>query len=151
QQIVFGEIEESVVLQQGILEPVALGSFVLHVRTDSTAAVNGTAAIGELDLLAAVALFLLAVVVVVVERNACVLALNQAAAGRVVLGGSECQAGIFRKRIHRLYQALAKGGFTYNQPAIVVLDGAGDNFRGGSRAAIDQHHQRIFFAAIAVR
>ena len=37
-----------------------------------------------------------------------------------------------------------------DQAAIVILNGSGYDFGGGCGAAIDQHHQRIFFAAVAV-
>ncbi|KAG0933386.1 hypothetical protein G6F31_016328 [Rhizopus arrhizus] len=41
-----------------------------------------------------------------------------------------------------LHGALAEAGFTDHQATTVVLDGAGEDFRGRGRAAVDQHRQR---------
>ena len=67
------------------------------------------------------------------------------------MGRGQGQSGVFRKRINGLHQALAESGFADDQAAVVILNGAGHDFRRRSGAAIDQHDQRIIFAAIAMR
>ena len=87
-----------------------------------------------------VVLFRLAVEIVVIERNIRIIALNQTSAGRVVFGGGQSQACVLRKRIDRLHQPFAEGGFAGHQSAVMILNGAGNNFRRRSRAAIDEHN-----------
>ena len=87
----------------------------------------------------------LAVVVIVVEREVGVIALDQASAGRVVLGCRQRQASVFGQRIDGLHQAFS------DQAAIVVLNGSGYDFGGRCRAAIYQDHQRIILASVASR
>ena len=65
------------------------------------------------------------------------------------MGGGQRERAIFRQRKYGLHQTLAEGGFTGDQAAVVVLDGAADNFRRRGGAAIHQHYQGIIFAAIA--
>ena len=148
-----GEIEECVVLQQRILEVVALDRGDLHVGSDAAAAVYRAAAIGEFHFAIGVVLvlFALAVVVIVVERDVGVIALNQTSARRVVLRRGQRQAGVLGERIDGLHQTFAESGFADNQSAIMVLNRAGNDLRCRSRAAIHQHDQRIFLAAVAVR
>ena len=87
EQVVLSEVEEGVVLQEFVLEAVWLGLRELHVGRDATAAVDRASAVGELDFFADVGVRLVVVVVVVVvERDAVVIALDEASAGRVVLG-----------------------------------------------------------------
>ena len=69
------------------------------------------------------------VVIVIVERNAGVLALDEAPAGRIVLSCGKRQPGIFGKRINGLDQAFAKGGLASDQAAVMVLNGAGNDLR----------------------
>ena len=106
-----GKIEQSVVLQQRVLKFVGLVGRQLHVGSDAAPAIHGASAIGELHFVIGVILFALAVVVVVVEREVGVIALDQASAGGVVLGGGQGQAGIFGERVYGLHQAFAEGDF----------------------------------------
>jgi hypothetical protein len=69
----------------------------------------------------------LALVVILVQRYRLVIALNQAAARRVVACGGECQAGVFAQRSHGLDQAFAEGGLAYDDSTIVILHGAGND------------------------
>ena len=96
-------------------------------------------------------LFALAVVIVIVKRNTGVVALDKPTARGIVLRCGQRQAGIFRKRIHRLYQALSECGLADNEPAVVVLNGAGHNFRCGRSTTIHENHQWELLPAIAVR
>ena len=130
---------------------IALYEGDLFVGIDAATAIDGASAVGQLHfVVCSRRIFFLAVVIVVVERDVRVVALNQASARRVVLGGRQRQAGVFRQRIHGLHQTLAKCVFADDQPAIVVLNRARNNLGRRCRATIDQHHQRIFLAAIAV-
>ena len=70
--------------QQFDLEPVELRRHVLLVRRDAAAAVDRAAAVGHLHVVRILRVDVLAVVVVE-ERHAGVVALDQAAARRVVL------------------------------------------------------------------
>src|SRR5271167_287236 len=150
--VVLGEVEEGVFLQQRVLKLVGLDRGDSYVRSDAAAAVHGSPAVGHLDFVIdgrSVGV-LAVVVVVVVQRDIAVIALNQTAAGGVVLGRGQRQSGVLRQRIHGLHQALAEGGLAGDQAAIVVLNGAGNNLSRRSRAAVHQHHQRILLAAIAM-
>src|SRR5208337_2700928 len=91
-----------------------------------------------------------AVVVIVVKRDTVVVALDEASAGRVVLGGGQGQSRVLRKRIDGLHQALAEGGFTHNQAAVVVLNGACDDLGRRCGSAVHQHNQRVVLATVAV-
>ena len=64
--------------------------------------------------------------------------------------GGERQPGVVGHVVDRLHQSLAKGGFAHNQRAIVVLQGARDDFRRRSRVAVDHHNNGEGFAAVAV-
>ncbi len=90
------------------------------------------------------------VVVVVVERNACVVALDEAARGRVVVIGGQRQAGILAQVVDGLHQALAEGGFADDQRAVVILQRAGDDLSRRSGAAVDQHDDGEGLAVVAV-
>ena len=140
--VVFGVVEESVMLQQRILERRALDGIDLHIRSNSAAAVHGASAVGELDLAVsrALAVFVGTLEIIVVERDVRIVALNQASAGRVVVSGGQSQASIFGERINGLHQAFAKSGFADNQPAIMILNRASHDFRRRSRAAVNQNH-----------
>src|SRR5580700_6564252 len=89
------------------------------VRSDSTLAKNLAAAVGELDFRRA---RWLGIVVIVVERNVFVVALDQSAAWRVVTSGGQKKRRVFAERILRLHEALAKARLADNQSAIVILD-----------------------------
>ena len=90
------------------------------------------------------------VVVVVVQRDAGVVALDQAARRRVVVVGGQRQAGILAQVVDGLHQALAEGGFAHDQRAVVILQRAGDNLGRRGRVAVDQHHDGEGLAAVAV-
>ena len=89
-------------------------------------------------------------VVVIEERDVGIIALDQAAAGRVVVRGGERQAGVIAQRENGLHQSLAEGGLAQNPGAVMILQRAGDDLRGRSGIAIHQHHDRIIVAVIAV-
>src|SRR5581483_11693462 len=106
-----GEVEERILLQQRVFHAIGLERRNLDIGRDAAPAVDGAAAVGQLDfLIIGRGLFAFAVVIIIVERNTGVFTLNQASTGRVVLGGGQGQGGIFRKRIDGLNQALAKSG-----------------------------------------
>src|SRR6266566_3371270 len=138
--VALGEIEEDVMLKQRILETVAFNRRNLDVRTNAATTINRATAVRELDLVRVVVLFRLAVEIVVVERDIRIIALNQTSAGRVVFGGGQSQACVLRKRIDRLHEPFAEGGFAGYQSAVMILNGAGNNFLRRSRAAIDKHN-----------
>ena len=68
------------------------------------------------------------VVVIVVERNSVVVALDEASAGRVVVIGRERKSRVIGERIDRLNQSLAEGNFADDDRAVVVLERSGDDF-----------------------
>src|SRR5208282_140874 len=121
-RVALSKIKQRVVLQQRVLELGGLVGCKLHVRSDAAAAIHRASAVRELDLVVGVILFPLAIIVIIVEREIGVIALDQASAGGVVLRGGEGQAGIFRQRIHGLHQALAERDFANDKAAIVVLN-----------------------------
>src|SRR5579864_4664424 len=105
--VALGEIEERVMLQQRILEVVALRRVDFDVGRDSPAAVNGAATVSKLYFAIAVSVavfFSVAIVIVVVERYTGVVALNQATAWRVVLCRGQRQAGVLGQGIDGLHQ-----------------------------------------------
>src|SRR5690349_24780432 len=106
-QVVLGEIEKGVVQQQSVLKGVVLGRGNLHVGSDAVAAVNRASTVGVFDLAAGGFAAVVALKVIVVERNSAVVALNEASAWGVVLGRGQSQPGILREREYGLHQALA--------------------------------------------
>ncbi len=151
EQVVLGEVEERVVLQQRVLELGVLLRRERDVGRDAAAAEHLAAAIGLFDFLVRIVVLVLEVVVVVVKRNAGVFALDEAARRRVVLRRGESEAGVLGERIDRLDQPLAERGLAGDEAAVVVLNGARHNLGGRRGAAIHQHDQRILLAAVAVR
>src|SRR6185312_535694 len=132
-RVMLCEVEERVVNEQCVLEGIGLDWGQFNVRSNSTAAVHGATAVGELNFMVGSSVLIgVAVEVVIVERDVGVIALNQASAGGVVLGGCKREPSVLRERKNRLHQSLAKGDFARDQAAVVVLNGAGQNFRGGS-------------------
>src|SRR5947209_5548666 len=91
--VALGEIEEDVMLEQRVLEAVALNRRNLDVRTNAAAAINRASAVRELDLVRVVVLFRLAVEIVVIGRNIRIIALNQTSAGRVIFRSEERRVG----------------------------------------------------------
>ena len=150
--VTLGEVEERIVLQQRVLEVIALDRRYAHVGSNAAAAVNGAAAVREFHFAVGVVGILraVAIVVIVVKRNVAVVALNQAPAGRVVARRGQSQSGIFRQRIHGLYESFAEGDFADDQAAVMILNRSGNDFGGGGGRAVDQHHDGIIFAAVAV-
>src|SRR5580704_7417890 len=149
---VLGIVEEGVVLQERILERIALAGIELHIWHNAAPTIDGAAAVGKFHLAIRGAGFavVFAIEIIVVKRNVGVVALNQTSAGRVVVSCGERESGIFGQRIDGLHQTLAECGFADDQATVVILNSSGDNFSRGSGAAVDQNHQRIFFAAVAV-
>src|SRR5208282_6505435 len=90
----------------------------------------------------------LGVVVVIVKRYLFIIALDQASAGRVIVPGGQGQAGVFAQLINRLDQAFAEAGLADHQRAVMILEGAGDDFRRTRRQAVDEHHNGIFIAIV---
>ena len=93
---------------------------------------------------------LIVVVVVVVERHAAVVALNEPAAGRVVVIGGQREAGVVGERIDGLHQALAEGGLADDEGTIVVLQRAANDLRSRSRAVVHEHDDGEVLAAVAM-
>src|SRR5437660_192228 len=86
-RVALGEVEERVVLQEFILEAVGLLRRDFDVGSNSAAAVHGAAAVGQFDFAVNAILFCITIVVVVVKRDASVVALDEPSTGGVVLGG----------------------------------------------------------------
>ncbi|MNV91350.1 hypothetical protein D3C71_1858380 [compost metagenome] len=76
------------------------------------------------------------------------LGLDRAAIGRVIERGGEFQGAVVVQRQYRLHRALAEAVGAHQHAALMILQGAGDDFRGRSAAAVDQHHQGHPFAGI---
>ena len=68
--------------------------------------------------------------------------LNQTAGGREVVRGRQCEAGPFAEAIDRLDERLPPRRLTDDQPAVVILQCACDDFRCARAAAIRQRDQR---------
>ena len=90
-----------------------------------------------------------ALVVIGVEGDGFVIALDEASAGSVIASGGESEAGVFRERRDSLHEAFAECGFANDQPAIMVLDSAGDDFRGGGGVVVDEDDEGHVHALIA--
>ena len=128
-------MEEDLLVEQLVLEVVALGALDLLIGSNAAAAVNGAARVSQLDFAVGGVDGLRAgvIVVVVVKRNAGVVALNQAARGRVVVIGGKSKAGIFAEVVDGLHQSLAEGGFADDQRAVVILQCAAKQSRPPKR------------------
>ena len=122
----------------------------LLVGRDAAAAVDGAAGVGELDLEVGLVglLGVVADVVVVVERDVVVVALDEAAGGRVVVIGRQGEAGVLGDLEDGLDEALAEGGFADDEGAVVILQGAGDDLGGGGGVAIDQDDDGVLVGAL---
>ena len=71
------------------------------------------------------------------------LALDRAAGRRVVERRRQPQGAVPAfERDDRLHRALAKAAGAHDRRAVIVLQCAGDDFRGRGRGAVDQHHDR---------
>ncbi len=129
------------------MEFVQLGGCDDNVRGDAAATGYLAAAVRKLHFRGMLGNFPL--VVIFVEGDGFVIALNQAATGSVVTRGSQRETGVFAERGHRLNQALAEGGFADNQTAVVILHRAGNDLRSRSRIIIHQDDERHSVTAIA--
>ena len=149
--VALGEVEEGVVLQERVLEVIALDGRNVYVGSDAAAAVNRPSAIGEFYFaIRRVVLGFAAIVVVVVERDIAVVALDEASARGVVVSSGERKPGVFRQRLHRLHQTLAERDFADDQAAVVILNRARNNFCRRGRQAIHQNDNRIILATVAM-
>ncbi len=90
-----------------------------------------------------------ALVVIFVERDGFVVALNETAAGRVVTRGGKREAGVFAEWRDGLHQALAESGFADDEAAIMVLHGARNDFGGGGGIAVHENYERDVITLIA--
>ena len=77
------------------------------------------------------------------------LGLDRTAGRREVAGGGQAERAIAAERDDRLHRALAEGPRADDGRAPVILQGAGDDFRGRGRAAIDQHDHRLAVGEVA--
>lgn len=143
------EFEERLILQNRGLEGRVFWEVDVLVGRDAAAAVDGASGVGEFDLGVALVCLLggVAHVVVIVERDVVVGALDEASAGRVVVKGREREAGVVGDLVDRLDEALAKGGFAYDEGAVVILQRTGDDLCGGCGVAVYQDDDGIFIAA----
>src|SRR5579871_1036816 len=124
-----GEKDKPILAEEAELELVVLG-FVLFIRRDAIAAVDGASAVGTLHVQGILGVGALAVVVIE-ERNVRIVALDEASARRVIVRGGERQTGVFGKLPDLLDQPLAEGVLTENPGAIVILKGPSNDLSGG--------------------
>src|SRR5579872_603315 len=71
------------------------------------------------------------------------LGLNRAAGWRVVTRRGQPQCAILAERDDRLHRALAEGARADQRRALMILQGAGDDFGGRGGAAVNQHDHRL--------
>src|SRR5208283_1522150 len=124
---VIAEFLHDVVIHFKAVSDVGLGAE--EVGGDAAATGDLAAAVGLTNLRGVLGDF--AFVVIFVERDGFVIALNEASAGRVIAGGGEGEAGVFRERRDGLHETLAESGFANDEATVVILDGAGNDFSGG--------------------
>ena len=129
-----GSVEEKhqIVAELGF-ERRQLGRLVLFVRRDAVATVHDPSAIGLLHVLR-VDLALFATAQVFEQTLMLIVALDQAAAGSVVLRDGKEQSAVAGEREGRLHQAFAESALAEDPGAIVILQRAGQNLGGGSGA-----------------
>ena len=70
--------------------------------------------------------------------------LHASARRGIILGRSELELAVVGQGTDALHQALPVGARADDGGAVVVLQGAGDNFRGRCRGIIDQYHDGNF-------
>src|SRR5437016_11118536 len=87
--------EENVSAQQGFLELAQLRRRHDDVRSDAASTGDLPAAVSQLDFRWMLRNF--ALVVILIERNRLVIALDQATARRVIASGCQCQTGVLAK------------------------------------------------------
>src|SRR5258705_7269902 len=132
-QVVLAEVEEGIVSEETFLKVFGFHVIDLLVGGDASTAVDSSTGVGELDLEIALVLgfvFIVTDVVVVIERDVVVVALDEAAGRRVVVVGGKSQTRVLGDSEDGLNETLAEGGFADDQSAIVILQGAGDDFSG---------------------
>src|SRR5579859_5447768 len=95
------EVEELKLAQHVGLKLVVLGRFVFFVGGNSATAINRASAVGAFHILHVLGIGALAVVVIE-ERDVGVVALDQAAARRVVVRRCQRKTGVLRQRKHGL-------------------------------------------------
>ncbi len=139
--------EEDIVAIHGLLELGGLGLGDNDVRSDATTAGNLATAISLANFGRMIGN--LALVVIFVERDGFVIALNKATAGSVVASGGESEAGVFSERLNGLNETFAEGGFADDEAAVMVLNSAGNDFSGGSGIVVDQDDDGNGHALIA--
>ena len=77
------------------------------------------------------------------------LGLDRSARRRVIARRRQPQRSVLAERHDRLHGALAERARADQRRALVILQGAGHDFRRRRRAAIDEHHQRFAARQIA--
>lgn len=144
-EIVLAEVEEGVVLEERVLEVIGLDVVDLLVGGDAAAAVYGASGVGEFDfevgLILGFAAF--ADVVVVVEGDVVVRALDESPRGGVVVVGGEGEAGVLGDLEDGLDEAFAEGGFADDESTVVILECPGDDLSGGGGVAIDEDNDGV--------
>src|SRR6266849_11140455 len=95
---VLRKVKERIVLQERVLKVIALDRLYLHVGSNSAASVHGAPAVGQLHFFVSGITDAVAIKVIIVKRHIAVVALDQASARGVVLGRSQRQSGVVRKR-----------------------------------------------------
>ena len=68
--------------------------------------------------------------------------LNRTVIGGVLAAGAQLDRRAIAQRQDALHRAFAEGAFTDDQRPPVILQGPGDDLRGGSGTAVDQRHNR---------
>ena len=111
-----------------------------YVRGDAAATENSTAGVGRVDRGRAVVVGGAVAMGDVVDK-ALVVALDGPARGGVIARGGQSEAGV-TNGVNRLDEPLAPGNFAHDQPAVVVLNCAGDDFRSRGGALVDEDYER---------
>ena len=75
--------------------------------------------------------------------------LHRLARRRVIARRGQTQRAVVGQRQQRLDRALAETAFTHDQGTVMVLQGAGNDFRSRSRTGVDQHNDRQPASGIA--
>ena len=159
------------------MPPIILGGKVGAVFEKSVPAVEGQNRLGKprvshlkvgvdpaaaIDLAASIRMFHFAArrlrfvgasgVIVVIERARRIIALNIPPARCEILRCRECEAVAFADAIDRLHQAFAERGLADDQPAVVVLNSAGDDFGRRGAPPRNEHDERhLAVGARAIR
>src|SRR5262249_26107113 len=102
------EFEQRRFTQKQGLETIWFGNFYFYVWCDTTTAVDFAPAVGVLDLGRRRLLSL--IVIIVVKRLVCIIALNKPSACRVPFSGRKRNACALAQRENCLYETLAKTG-----------------------------------------